>query len=347
MPLDTTGRGKFVVLLLLVPLLISACQQETPSPWTEQEVPTDAAFRDIFFLDEEHGWIVGGGVHVKGGIIGETRDGGETWNFQTGIVPKPNSRLFSLNAIHFTDPRHGVIAAYGGRILRTVDGGKHWHSQIRSGRQMASLFFLDDQTGWAAGERRILRTEDGGASWHNVNLKSDGEVEGDFRARAIHFVDARRGWLVGHHSAVRRTEDAGLTWESVDVNLEDPSSVLWAVQFLNSDLGWIVGEDATILHTRDGGESWSKQASPTRADLRDVHFVDEARGWIVGYDASTGASVVLETRDAGTTWAEEAKIDGEALNAIFVKPSGLAWAVGERVRRKPQRLLRYTPVSEP
>jgi hypothetical protein len=33
---------------------------------------------DLFFLDQDHGWLVGGERAVKGGLVAETRDG-VTW----------------------------------------------------------------------------------------------------------------------------------------------------------------------------------------------------------------------------------------------------------------------------
>jgi photosystem II stability/assembly factor-like uncharacterized protein len=311
------------------------------SPWTEQEILANAEFRDVFFLDENRGWIVGGGHHVDGGVIGETTDGGASWRLRTGIVANPRSRLFHLNAVHFHDESNGVIAAGGGRILRTVDAGKHWHTLTHAGRQLSSLFFLDDRIGWAAGEQWVLRTEDGGSSWTRVNGTDQGND--DFRARAVHFIDPHRGWLVGHHGALRRTQDGGRSWERLEAPLTDASTVLWAVQFTGPRSGWVVGDGGTILHSRDGGDTWAMQEPGIRADFRDVHFIDDHRGWVVGYKPSTGISSVLHTDDGGSSWTRQATIDGEALQALFFQPSGRGWAVGDRVRRKPQRLLRYTP----
>jgi photosystem II stability/assembly factor-like uncharacterized protein len=313
------------------------------SVWSEEQILTDADFRDVFFLDNERGWMVGGGHQVDGGIIAETRDGGATWRVRTGIVPDPRSRLFSLNAVHFHDASTGVIVSTGGRILRTVDAGEHWHTLVRAGRQLSSLFFLDAQTGWAAGEQWVMRTEDGGATWHRANSTHDGND--DFRARDLHFVDAYRGWLVGHHGAIRRTRDGGASWERVEVALPDPTMVLQAIQFLDPSSGWIVGDGGTILRTQDAGATWNLQETRTGLSFRDLHFADAQRGWLVGYDVATGVSSVLHTEDGGVHWEAEARIEGESLKALFFHPDGRGWAVGDRVRRQPQRLLRYAPPS--
>ena len=124
--------------LALVSLAIG-CQESAPlvaPPWDEVAVSSDAEFRDIFFLDADQGWIVGGGYNIDGGILGETSDGGAHWRFRVGIVPQVRTRLFHLNAVVFQDASTGIIVADEGRILRTVDSGAHWHTLVRAGRQL-------------------------------------------------------------------------------------------------------------------------------------------------------------------------------------------------------------------
>jgi len=324
----------------------SGCGEESRSPWVALPTATDATFRNIFFLDDDRGWIVGGGYGVDGGILGETRDGGETWKFRTGIVAHPRSRLFHLNAIHFWDQRHGVIAADGGRLLRTVDGGMNWHDQLSASRRILStLFVLEDGPGWAAGDQWVLRTMDAGETWQRMNIGEG--TDSDFRARSITFMDADRGLLVGHHGSIRRTTDGGRTWEKARVSGDLGSRVLSAVEFIDADTGWIVGEDGTLLESVDGGRSWALREKITRADLNDLEFVNRTSGWIVGYDSSTGVSSILRTQDGGSTWEEELAIEGEALRSLIFPGERRGFAVGSRERRLPQRIFRYAPPPEP
>lgn len=321
----------------LLCLFLCGCPR---SHWTEQAIGTDAAFRDIFFLDAKQGWMVGGGHGVDGGILGETRDGGETWTFRTGIVANPRSRLFHLNAIHFRDASRGVIASDGGRLLLTVDGGEHWHPVANAGRRISALFFLDSETGWAVGENSILHTNDGGGTWVQTNA---GHQMPGVRGRGLHFVDADRGWLVGSAGTIQRTRDAGSTWERVSLPPGEGEVGLSAVYFIDEHHGWIVGERGLALQTRDGGQSWSVQDTGTTGNLSDVYFTDPEHGWIIGYQNRTGQSIVLHTDDGGRTWHLQARIEGEALEALFFQADGRGWAVGDRVRREPQRILRYAP----
>ena len=53
--------------------------------------------------------------------------------------------------------------------------------------------------------------------------------------------------------------------------------------------------------------------------------------------------MVLHSDDGGTTWEEHFLVEGQALFALAFGAGGHGWAVGERVRPHPQRLLRYEP----
>jgi len=348
MSMYRSGLG--IGILILGLLVASACTEAPePSPWQAQAASTDASFRDVFFLDQQRGWLVGGGYPIEGGILGETRDGGASWVFRTGLVAKPGSRLYSLRAIHFPDSTHGVIAASDGWILRSVDGGEHWHRVLHAGRTLSALFFLPDELsgerarneGWAVGEGWVLRTTDGGASWERMNPHEGPDQA--FRALDVHFLDRWRGWLVGHHGRVRSTSDAGKSWQSTQVPEFVDGLRLNAVTFSDAEHGWIVGEAGSILHTRDAGQSWTRQESPVVATLTDVAFPSAEQGWIVGHSDGGGRSTILTSRDLGETWVEEAVVEGEALESLFFHRDGRGWAVGERSRRRPQRLLRYAP----
>lgn len=336
---NASWRGFGIVALATLTI---GCERGPDPPWRSYETSTDAQFRDMYFLDAGRGWLVGGGFGIEGGILGETVDGGRTWRFRTGIVPNPRSRLFHLNAIHFWDDRRGVIAADGGRLLRTVDGGAHWHGQIGgAGRSLSDVFVLDGRLAWAVGESWVLQTLDAGETWQRVN--GQGEASDDFRALSVHFLDADEGVLVGHHGAIRRSADGGVSWPPADVPETLGGARLASVTFADATHGWIVGENGMLLASDDAGHSWSQRKRLGTADLGAVAFVDRWNGWIVGYDSSSGVSTVWRTRDAGAQWDREASIEGEALRGLFFIDADRGFAFGGRERRHPQRLLRYAP----
>jgi photosystem II stability/assembly factor-like uncharacterized protein len=347
-------RASFTATLALALSLLAGCAaNEAPEPperWTEIPLGTRAEFRDIFFLDADRGWMVGGGINIEGGIIGSTTDGGRTWSFKSGIT-QPSSRAtsFHLNAVWFVDGRTGFIAGDGFHILRTVDGGEHWH-KLPTGRKvwahLSDIQFVDRDNGWAIGSGGLARTTNGGDSWRGP-LQVDPEAGDTNRVvgTALHFADRERGWLVGQFGLIRLTTDGGMSWHRVSGPQASEEPDLRGLDFADERHGWAVGEGGTILHTSDGGVTWRPQASGVYHNLMDVDFVDASRGWAVGFDRRTGGSVIIRTTNGGATWEAQALVQSEALLALSVLDERHGWAVGQQERRGPdegsQKLLRY------
>lgn len=84
--------------------------------FTSQIAPS-GTFNDIHFINNQQGWVVG-----DGGVIGNTTDGGNTWNTQ--INPDPQN--LSLSSVFFLDSDRGWAVGNGGLILQTTDGGTTW-----------------------------------------------------------------------------------------------------------------------------------------------------------------------------------------------------------------------------
>jgi len=145
----------------------------------------------------------------------------------------------------------------------------------------------------------VLVTADEGATWSTRRIAPTGGF------RAIAFIDATHGLVVGDGGKVFATEDTGRTWQprtsSVTENLTD-------IQ-MNGNEGWIAGYTGTILHTADGGKTWAKQDSSTALSLEALFFLDNLNGWAVGWSGT-----VLHTVDGGKSWKS-------------VKNSGASWSL--------------------
>ncbi len=349
---------RYLIIFLL--LAVGCGLNDSGDTWEIIELGTDAEFRDIFFLDSQNGWMVGAvGVSVPGGIVARTTDGGLTWKYRTGVTRKRyRSHSVDLNAVHFTDLQHGVIAAEAGTILRTINGGETWKAILPSGpvyAQNRDICFVDDLNGWIIGREGVRRTEDGGESWQRI------DEAGKMTGNALQFLDLERGWVVGKFGDVHRSEDGGVTWEKVEAagNLEDKSGDdkpnFQAVHFVDDSHGWLAGyrrempaldqfDYGLIYHTGDGGQTWQKQLDQLDILLRDIRFADPQNGWAVGYNVKDGTSSVLATTNGGTTWEIQKTVYGEELVALFER-DGTVWAAGDRVSEEPQKLLRLVPAE--
>jgi photosystem II stability/assembly factor-like uncharacterized protein len=308
-------RNFIVVLLLLFVCFI----QSAKADWVKQNSNTLAWLQDVYFLDEQTGWIAG-----SGGTFLKTADGGRTWtkekNFTTDLIRQ----------VYFTDERNGWLLcernlfALGTNspsfLLKTSDGGFNWERIEFSDSQrkrITKVLFSKNGDGLAIGE--------GGAFFSMSNEKQDlwKRVPSPVRYLMFDgiFTDESHGIIVGAGGSVLFTEDEGLTWNKASV-LGDAKAKLNRVFFVNPKNGWTVGSEGKIYQTFNAGKTWREQKSNVSADLTDVFFNNTAEGWAVG-DAGT----ILYTTTAGNVWTTINSKDKHKLERVFfVGRKG--WAVG-------------------
>ena len=146
---------------------------EAVTPFKKDEHPN---LYDLFFVNRDYGWAVG-----EEGTLIATTDGGLSWFRQdVGIADaKSQPKLerirtakgyleldagdrtpsLMLSSVFFTDGHHGWITAFYtnmGRslLLRTSDGGTTWAVDAEvKGEELASVFMLSQDRGWAVGDR--------------------------------------------------------------------------------------------------------------------------------------------------------------------------------------------------
>ncbi|MCK5145385.1 hypothetical protein KAR48_01450 [bacterium] len=102
---------------------------------------------DIFFIDKNHGWIVGwyAGAWPRDNPVYYMKDASLFWGTKA-IVP-----CSMIHSIIFIDRNIGWIAG-NGKILFTFDGGSSWHIQYEDDTEhFRDLCFTDERNGWAVG----------------------------------------------------------------------------------------------------------------------------------------------------------------------------------------------------
>ena len=145
---------------------------------------------DIFFQDEEHGWVVGGKADVPNPtrddvkpVVLFTEDGGQTWqNRLAGREAEFPKGEWGWK-IQFLNERIGFVSLENlvdGAILKTDDGGRTWtRKPVNDPQRNANLEgigFLDENLGWTGGwgDKEFLggftsETHDGGQTWSDAN----------------------------------------------------------------------------------------------------------------------------------------------------------------------------------
>ncbi len=139
-----------------------------------------------------------------------------------------------------------------------------------------------------AGERGIvLLSDDHGATWRQASVPVSVSLT------AVQFVDARRGWAVGHGGAVLSTADGGSTWTLQFDGLQAARIALEAAR-AQADAPGASGGPAARKQVADAERLVAD--GPDKPFL-DVSFADERRGVIVG-----AYGLAFATDDGGVRW---------------------------------------------
>lgn len=192
-------------------------------------------------------------------------------------------------------------ASSAASYISTGDGGWEWAKPTPSGQWLWGVFFLDDKTGWIAGQNgRIMKTTDGGKTWKRQPSGATAMLGGLF------FISDKIGWVSGVKGTILKTTDGGETWVKQNSGTDQQ---LTKVSFVDEKNGWVIG--SAIVHTSDGGETWTVQDPRAWTGLWDAFFFDRSNGWAVG---GTG---IMHTSTAGMPGAIWAKTQPDGTRANF------------------------------
>lgn len=248
--------------------------------WFKLRDTSNIGFSQIFFIDQNFGWVTGSYGYGYG-FIDRTTDGGKTWT--TALTT-----MFPFKEIKFIDRNNGwviggpVSRMRMGAIDRTTDGGVTWienptdHDAIYT-----DLDMVNDQLGWMIGVYgTIHKTTNGGAIWKSVKSTTESILS------SVDFIDSQTGWVAGSQGRIFKTTDSGDNWTTISIG---DNFWIESIVFTDRSTGWIAGYDKLTNHgfiskTTNGGESWYKQ---TLSDDRvktfyDIFALDSKHLWASG-----------------------------------------------------------------
>ena len=183
------------------------------------------------------------------------------------------------------------------QIFISTDNGKNWNSANVSKQQPNIQYpaFVPPME-----ENEILES------------KEDNMVPNSTATfRSIEMVTPTTGYVVGSNSAVYKTTNGGLNWDSIATSIT-PGMTLYKVDFVSPTVGWIFNNttDAagTIWKTTDGAATWTAQTltgqTGSNTRIYGAHMLDENYGWCVSYKPRP-----YKTTDGGATWVEQTLSD--------------------------------------
>lgn len=304
--------------------------------WTDLSYGSRATMFDIEFMNDSHGFSVGMYGHIM-----KTDNGGRNWvgeklpvnenlfaisfiNNLDHMISGNNGTLFytsnsgnsweKINSsitshimdIHFTTLESGLLLCKDGKVYKT-NNQCETTTLIRneSTETYSKLFFTDSQNAFIVGQTNqnglILKTTDGGDNWIQV-LKSERTLSD------IDFIDNYTGWAVGNFGQVFRTNDAGITWDSLDIG---ETIRLSGVSFANSTKGWVTGEYGRYYETNDGGNTWTQCPKFNRSNFTSVCSINDTTVWVVG-----GFGEIINHGIAQSTGIEEPQTTVTPINIL-------------------------------
>ena len=332
-----------------------------------QSHPTYCYGYDMYFTDENSGFIVGGGAGY-GSLILKTTDGenfepmpiftgntlkalsvvdGRIWvagnygelaysddDAQTWTPAYKIPYIVNYYAVAVPDSQAVVAAGWNGGLIQSTNAGKDWTFScvVEDNRatRVQDLFFLNPKLGWSCGGyASIARTGDGGNTWEGLHISSNAKST----YYGIFFLDANTGFVCGKdakgYDIIEYTEDGGSNWNTVlEDSIHKPIYDIW---FSDNTHGVAVGGDSSILYTADGGMSWAKAAHdfPDKVDFESVCFASPQNGWVVGKALKGGSSAVLHSTDGGATWTTVDLHTSLYLYKVRFQNASHGWIVGK------------------
>ena len=222
---------------------------------------------DIQMLNATTGYTGG-----YGGTVWKTTDGGHTWTFHwtttvtisdiefppqpsdtgyvsgmdghvawitpTGITPLVSGIVGHVETMSFpVSWKEGWFEGEGWGMIRHFKDGQWNADQIHISGYFNAIDFVDNQNGWAAGDR-IIHTTDG-HTW--VEQTNHPELPGELFS--VFFLNNQEGWAVGSVGQVLKTTDGGETWIKEELGTEE---FFTGVQFTSSTNGYLVGGNKAI-----------------------------------------------------------------------------------------------------
>jgi len=355
-----------ISLTLIVCVSAPVCGDDTtarellPKSWQ-----ADAELTDVFFINENLGWVVG-----ESGTTLRTRDGGNTWNAQE------TNNAFRKDTVElkqkFRDLKSRQLSNSAG-----ISGRQRAASPITC--RLNSVHFADANQGWAVGGYQlpyidrtravVMHTRDGGITWQPIPNPTIP------RLNKIEFASPRRGIAYGDSGnvftgGIFETNDAGHSWSAISretdaawidgiqtknhfitindtgqlgrydndeyeaaVLLDNPSAnkiAFRCVKMIDDNQGIAVGTQGSVFKTNNSGLSWQRlPIETTHPQL--AHFdwqtvvVTEQKVVFAGFPGSTIATLDLKSNQLST-----AKTPVRTkLNRLFFLDSKTGWAVGD------------------
>lgn len=298
---------KYFTLSLLTLLFFPS---DIYTQWYSQYFSTGHFVLDIRFINRYTGWACG-----SSGAILKTTNGGKEWVRQTTNTTAYLTGIFPVN--------DRIAYACGWYcILKTENGGENWNI-VRIGTNQVGelwcLWFIDENTGWFAGDRVMMRTVDGcknfiDSSYIPISVAED-----------IHFKDTLNGLITG--SDMLKTTNSGLNWNIITI--PGNGFVAYIDRFkLIGDTGYAISKWNYTYKTTNYGANWDTISRVPMAASEFISCVD-FYSYLTGYCGGSYGKL-FKTTNGGYNWFAQntMQFGPGSFGSIYCFNDSVVWAVG-------------------
>ncbi|MEW6131151.1 MAG: YCF48-related protein [Acidobacteriota bacterium] len=346
-------RRKFGLTLLSLTTIIfyAACSNTNlPGTWVPMDAGIGDAFYSVNFVNENVGWInaqsdrnylpIGEDANVNANT---DQNANSNANINKNANSNANKNEEKKKEKDKDDP---LKNNQGFEVLQTTDGGNTWKQLPDQFKyKIRSVFFVDEQTGWALTiDRDILKTTDGAKTWTTqrkagkVNVKVTANrrnplMEQPEQIERIYFLNASHGWAWGggrkddyseQPGIFLKTIDGGQNWNEIKYPFEQNMNSIF---FLDANRAWANTTDGKFYKTTDGALNWTEiQGKLPELNFGAICFLDDNNGWVVGQSGRPA-----KTSDGGKTWLKMVYLKPEfKMRDLHFFDKDHGWAVGDR-----------------
>ena len=256
--------------------------------WTGIATPFASQITDIFFLDENYGFVT---TEYEG--IFKTTDGGKVWTKVLASFIFPGNHQVVENSnymIRFFNKMEGFVQIRGNggdsyMLIQTQDGGLSWNFYSNNADNSKPIIIphkasmlQDNKTGFLINRYgKIYKTTDKGANWNLLREMNEFPIDASFLNEDMGYYLTTQGIL--------KTSDGGKNWEKIQTHFRYSDIIDVDGQIFGFDTGEIITTNFSygkIYLSKDGGVNFDLILDKGENQLNDVCFPTHNTGFALG-----------------------------------------------------------------
>lgn len=277
-------------------------------------------WRDILFLTEQKGFMVGGVRYEKARIL-KTEDGGSTWS-EASLPSNAESKiLYDIES----NGQGGLLATgYSGIVFKSSDSGQTWqYLQEPYWKEWHGIAFIHPDTAVLCGGESFGR-----GFLTKLDLQNDVFFDLDTSGFQVEFrkikAVANRVLYACGYGAVIRSESSAETWEYTTAQNDYFFDMYW----FNTREGVLIGKEGSICKTNNAGLSWKTIRSANAIQSKKRFEAIDAWGKLMVIVGEKGLIWISE--DQGETWRSVLTDITEDLTGLDIVSENVWWVVGKK-----------------